>query len=73
MAKGSNMASPDRYQPAEERKSGWDDYEVRSALETLARADKIRKNKPLMAAVKAEAKRQLQAAQATHSNLQGGK
>ncbi len=67
------MASIASHKPSAERKSGWDDWEIRDALSTLSQADKIRKNKPLMAKVRAEAKRQLQAAKATHANLQGGK
>lgn len=76
MAKASNKAAvmaDSPYKPPEERSSGWSDYDIRDALRTLAQADKIRKNKALMTAIKAEAKRQLTAAQATHAKLQGGK
>lgn len=76
MAKASNKASlaePGVYKAPEERSSGWSDFDIRDALRTLSQADKIRKNKALMAAIKAEAKRQLTAAQATHAKLQGGK
>lgn len=65
-------AEPSRYIPAIERKSGWDDYQIKDALRTLSDAVKIRKNKPLMAAIKKEAAAQLKAAQATNATLQGG-
>ncbi|HZX81033.1 MAG TPA: hypothetical protein VFE72_08800 [Lysobacter sp.] len=69
--------SPDRYRydskgnyiESIERKGGWDDYEIREALSTLTRAEKIRKNKPLMAAVKKEARKQLDAAARTANSL----
>lgn len=60
------------YVRAIERSSGWDDYDIKNALTTLADADKIRKNKPLMAAIRKEAAAQLKTAQATASQLQGG-
>lgn len=49
--------------PAERLKGPFDDYEVREALNTLVNAVKIRKNKTLMRAVRAEARKQQQAAQ----------
>ena len=53
-----------RYIPTAERMNGpFDDYEVRDALSTLVNAVKIRKNKKLMRAVRAEARKQQQAAQ----------
>lgn len=64
-----NDSAPYRHVPMEEKKSGWDDYDLRNALETLTRANKIRRNKPLMAAVKAEAKKQLAAATARNAEL----
>lgn len=65
--------APGRYVPPEERKSGWDDYQIKDALRTLSQADKIVKNKAFMAAIRAEAVRQLKVAQATATKLQGGK
>lgn len=62
-----------KYVPPEERKSGWDDYQIKDALRTLSQADKIVKNKAFMAAIRAEAVRQLKVAQATATKLQGGK
>lgn len=53
------------YVPPADRKSGWKDYEVRDALRTLTDADKIKRNKPLMALIRAEAKKQLAAAAQT--------
>jgi hypothetical protein len=49
--------------PAERLKGPFDDYEVRDALSTLVNAIKIRKNKTLMRAVRAEVRKQQQAAQ----------
>ena len=69
-SKYAEAASPGRYIPVEERKSGpFDDYDVRSALECLTRAKKIERNRPLMKAVRAEAKKQLAAAQGTIKTL----
>lgn len=66
------VPSPDRWKPIEERKSGpFDGYELREALQTLAKAIKIRKNPALMRAIKAEANRQLAAAQSTTKALSG--
>lgn len=66
----AEVASP--YKSAEDRKGGpFEDYEVRSALETLSRAIKIRKNTALMRAVRAEAHRQLNAAESTKKALSG--
>lgn len=70
--RGDTLAAPSRYRSPEERKNGpFEDYEVRSALETLGRAIKIRKNHALMRAVRAEAKAQLKAAQSTNNALTG--
>ena len=64
--------APSRYRPPEERKGGpFDDYEVREALSTLSKAIKIRKNSALMRAVRAEARKQLQAAETTKKALSG--
>ncbi|MES2347039.1 MAG: hypothetical protein V4641_05650 [Pseudomonadota bacterium] len=68
----ATACAPDKYVPTEEKKGGWDDYEIRDALRTLSQADKIRKNKPLMGAIKMEAQKQLKVAAATASTLQGG-
>lgn len=75
MAKSSNAvaSAPEPYKEPVDRKSGWSEYDIRDSLRTLSQADKIRKNKPLMAAIKAEAVKQLAAAKATASTLQGGK
>lgn len=43
------------YVPTEERKSGWDDWQIRDALDTLAKAIKIRKNAAFMKVIKAKA------------------
>lgn len=62
-------AQPRRYVPTAERLNGpFDDYEVRDALTTLVNAVKIRKNKKLMRAVRAEARKQQQAAQQVIQN-----
>ena len=64
--------SPSPYRPVEERKTGpFDEYEVRSALETITRSIKIRKNSALMRAIRAEARRQLAAAESTKNALSG--
>lgn len=64
--------SPGSYKPIEERRNGpFDGYELRDALQTLAKAIKIRKNPALMKAIKAEANRQLAAAQSTTKALSG--
>ena len=53
-----------------ERKNGpWDDYDIREALRTLVDADKIRANSGLMRRVKAEAKKQAEAARATSASI----
>lgn len=71
-SKRNAMVESSRHRSAEERKGGpFEDYEVRSALETLARAIKIRKNAALMRAVKREARRQLQAAENTKKAIGG--
>lgn len=75
MAKSKNAAvtaEPSRYRSPEERKGGpFDDYEVREALNTLSKSIKIRKNSALMRAVRAEARRQVQAAESTKKALSG--
>lgn len=64
--------TPNRYRAPEERKGGpFDDYEVRDALSTLTKSIKIRKNSALMRAVRAEARRQVQAAESTKKALSG--
>lgn len=61
-----------RYVSPEERKKGpFDEYEVREALRTLSSARKIQKNSALMRAVRAEARRQLRAAESTSKALSG--
>lgn len=63
-----------RYRSPEDRKGGpFDDYEVREALSTLTKAEKIKRNRALMKAVLAEADKQLKAAKANKSQLTGGK
>lgn len=63
-----------RYRSPEDRNGGpFDDYEVREALSTLTKAEKIKRNKALMKAVRAEAAKQLKAAQVTTKQLTGGK
>lgn len=59
-------ASPERaYIPPIERKSGWDEWQLKDMLRTLSEAAKIRRNKPLMAALKKEARKQLAALEST--------
>lgn len=69
----SPEVAPDRpYRSAEDRTGGpFDDYEVRSALETLTRAIKIKKNSALMRAIRKEARKQLAAAESTKNALTG--
>lgn len=43
------------YVPSEERKSGWDDWQIRDALDTLAKAIKIRKNAAFMKVIRQKA------------------
>lgn len=65
-------SEPTRYRLPEDRKGGpFDDYEVRDALSVLTKAIKIQKNSALMRAVRAEAKRQLSAAESTKKALSG--
>ncbi len=59
----------DNYIKPEDRKGDWDSYEISEALRTLTTAAKIRRNAALMTAVKAEAKKQMEAAKATASSL----
>lgn len=47
--------------PAEAKKRGIDKWEAQDALRTIQRAEEIKSNKPLMKAVKAEAKSQMKA------------
>lgn len=63
------MDAPNPYRPPEERTSGWDDYELRDGLRTLTAAQKIRRNRPFMAALRKEAKKQLNAAKAAADHL----
>lgn len=78
MAKTKSKMAPEvmaesasnRWKPAHERKSGpFEDYEVESALETIAKAEKIKKNRALMAAVRTKAREQLAALQQTTKSL----
>lgn len=62
-------AIPYEQKPAEDRKSGWSEWEVRDALRTLTTAMKIRKNPSLMRAVRAEARRQQKAAEAVSKSI----
>lgn len=56
--------SEKKYVPPAKRLDGpFDDYEVREALKTLSDAYKIKKNKKLMRAVRAEVSRQQKDAQ----------
>lgn len=69
---GAEAYPSERYVPVEQRTNGpFDDYEVRGALETLTRAIKIRRNAALMRAVRKEARKQVQAAEATSKALSG--
>ena len=76
MAKRSSKAGPEPanydkpYVRPIDRKAGpWDEYDIRDALRTLVDADKIRANSGLMRKVKAEAKKQAAAAQATAATI----
>ena len=51
------------YKPPYEKTGGWSDYEVRDSLSTLMTAAKIRKNKALMAAVRAESRKAIKVAE----------
>lgn len=64
-----DRVSPSKWVPPHERKSGWEEYELREAMRTLSEAKKIRKNPALMRALRKEATRQLQALQATKNEL----
>jgi hypothetical protein len=72
-AGGVDAGKPSKYVPPIERKSGWDEYFIRDSLKTLTEAEKIRANKPLLAAIRKEAKKQLDSASKTHKTLQGAK
>ncbi len=72
MAKNSIKAVPavTQYKEPEARKGGpFDDYEVQSALNTLTKAEKIKKNSALMRACRRLAKQQLADLQKTTANL----
>lgn len=56
-----------------ERTSGWDQWELREAVTILANADTIRRNRPLLKAVQAEANRQLKAAERAAATIKGAK
>lgn len=53
--------SNDKYVQPIDRKSGWDDYDLDNFIRTLSDAEKIRKNKPLMSALRAQAKKKVAA------------
>lgn len=55
------MARTGKNTPAPSSPMVKDDWEAREGLRTLSRADEIRKNKPLMREIKAEAKKQIKA------------
>ena len=69
-SRGPEVApSTGKYVEPIDRKGGWDDYDIRNFLRTLSEAEKIKKNAPLMRALRAEAKKQLQALQTTANTL----
>lgn len=67
--KSMRYDSQGNYIKPEDRKGEWDSYEITEALRCLTTAAKIRRNPALMTAVKAEAKKQMEAAKATASSL----
>lgn len=74
MAKStSGPSAVSAYVDPVDRKSGWDDYELKSMLKTLTDAEKIRRNKPLMAALRRQADAQLATLQRTKTSLSQGK
>lgn len=55
------MDSPGEYKPPEDRKSGpFSEYDVQNAIDTLIKANRIKKNRKLLAACAAKAKEQQQ-------------
>lgn len=56
-----------------EKRSNWDEWELRECVQILANADKIKKNRRLLAATKAEANRQLKAAEKAAATIKGVK
>ena len=67
---GSEGPSPSKpYVEPIDRKSGWDQWDLKNFLRTLADAGKIRKNPHLMRALRAEAQKQMDALKATTTNL----
>lgn len=72
MKKKGNTVSADSYKPVEDRKQGFDEWEVRDALQVLSKARKIQRNKPLMAAVRKAAKQQLADLQAVSDTISKG-
>lgn len=74
MAKSSTGASAvSAYVDPVDRKSGWDDYDLKNMLKTLTDAEKIKRNKPLMAALRRQADQQLATLQRTKTSLSQGK
>lgn len=72
MARAMSDSGPRK--PAYDRKSGpFDEWEVRDALRTVHDADRIRKNKSLMAEVQKEADRAAKAASDAAQSIKGGK
>ncbi|MGD9643813.1 MAG: hypothetical protein AB7V08_13875 [Elusimicrobiales bacterium] len=58
-----------RFIEPEDRSGDFDDYEIESALRTISKAAKIRKNKALMAKVRQKARELAKAAQATAASV----
>lgn len=65
----SQGASPSKYVPPIERKSGWDNWDLDQFLRTLTEAEQIRSNKPLMRALKDKAREKLQATQQLNKSI----
>lgn len=66
MAKNTAGAAKDEeYVPVHERKSGWSDWEIGDAADALKKAEKIKGNKALLAAIEKHANEKAEEHQAT--------
>lgn len=67
--KSKRYDSKGRFVEPEDRSGDFDDYEIESALRTLSKASKIKKDKALMAKVRQKARELAKAASATAASL----